>query len=585
VNIDAKLSAKVFSLLQIFEEPHFLELQTEELLQRIDIAILKFLKYFKMAYIGEQSTISTKIYRALTDQGGEYDNLNVMEKYIKKIFQNLKTYKNCANPVIISSLELFEDLSLSFLSSNLLVKLSLIQYIFKTHRTLNFRSLAHLTNSKIRTTFYATLCRLLFLGENTQTISDFIKPFEEVLLFLRDQLQFIKSTINKDTDCFNTTIIAFINIMRDLTGLIIACSTRKSYSLIFSWLYPYFPTILAILEIFGNLPVLSAAALRFLCEFVHNKSQRIDFGKSSPNGIFLFREVSKILVVFNKITKNIRKTEEKYRYKYKSIWRCLQALSLSLRGYFCNFAIFKLYEDKSLDDAFDAVVKMIMEVPMQNILAYRKVNYAYYGLLEIICGDHLSTLILCNSQTFLFFLKTIEEGLRSTDERIITQCSASLDHIFSFYYEEIVSSSMRSNLSAIPVTKSKGECEDKMMSIKKSFNDHMSFLNSDMISIFLTKLIELAIFETKHNQWSLSRPMLPLLLLSEDSICEIQFQIIKTQPKELQEQASKYLQVLTTDNEKKLDSKNRDKLTQKLVICCHGIHRNLYEQRTPYKHK
>lgn len=35
--------------------------------------------------------------------------------------------------------------------------------------------------------------------------------------------------------------------------------------------------------------------LKFMTEFVHNKAQRLQFDCSSPNGILLFRETSKII--------------------------------------------------------------------------------------------------------------------------------------------------------------------------------------------------------------------------------------------------------------------------------------------------
>jgi hypothetical protein len=38
----------------------------------------------------------------------------------------------------------------------------------------------------------------------------------------------------------------------------------------------------------------STAILKFMAEFVLNKTQRLTFDSSSPNGILLFRQVSKV---------------------------------------------------------------------------------------------------------------------------------------------------------------------------------------------------------------------------------------------------------------------------------------------------
>ncbi len=65
--------------------------------------------------------------------------------------------------------------------------------------------------------------------------------------------------------------------------------------LLFDWLYPaHMPTLLCCLEAWADCPEVTTAALKFMAEFVLNKTQRLTFDASSPNGILLFREVSKV---------------------------------------------------------------------------------------------------------------------------------------------------------------------------------------------------------------------------------------------------------------------------------------------------
>ena len=65
--------------------------------------------------------------------------------------------------------------------------------------------------------------------------------------------------------------------------------------LLFDWLYPaHFPVILLCLEAWADTPEVTTALLRFMAEFVMNKSTRLAFDSSSPNSILLFREVSKV---------------------------------------------------------------------------------------------------------------------------------------------------------------------------------------------------------------------------------------------------------------------------------------------------
>ena len=67
--------------------------------------------------------------------------------------------------------------------------------------------------------------------------------------------------------------------------------------LLFDWLYPaHFPTLRACLEAWADSPDVTTAMLKFMAEFATNKTQRLTFDSSSPNGILLFREVSKVSI-------------------------------------------------------------------------------------------------------------------------------------------------------------------------------------------------------------------------------------------------------------------------------------------------
>jgi hypothetical protein len=67
----------------------------------------------------------------------------------------------------------------------------------------------------------------------------------------------------------------------------------RTYSLLFDWMYPgNFRAVLCCLEAYADTPAVTTPLLKFVSEFVFNKSQRLTFDSSSPNGILLFREVS-----------------------------------------------------------------------------------------------------------------------------------------------------------------------------------------------------------------------------------------------------------------------------------------------------
>lgn len=67
--------------------------------------------------------------------------------------------------------------------------------------------------------------------------------------------------------------------------------------------------------------------LKFMAEFVLNKAQRLTFDSSSPNGILLFREVSKLIVAYGSRILSLPISTDVYALKYKGIWVSLTILS------------------------------------------------------------------------------------------------------------------------------------------------------------------------------------------------------------------------------------------------------------------
>lgn len=95
---------------------------------------------------------------------------------------------------------------------------------------------------------------------------------------------------------------ALIGLARDLRGLAFAFNTKTSYMMLFDWIYPsYTPILLRAIELWYHDPQVTTPVLKLFAELVQNRSQRLQFDVSSPNGILLFREASKIICSYGKI--------------------------------------------------------------------------------------------------------------------------------------------------------------------------------------------------------------------------------------------------------------------------------------------
>ena len=55
--------------------------------------------------------------------------------------------------------------------------------------------------------------------------------------------------------------------------------------MLFDWLYPqHFPVLVCCLEAWADTPAVTTAILKCMGEFVMNRTQRLTFDASSPNG-------------------------------------------------------------------------------------------------------------------------------------------------------------------------------------------------------------------------------------------------------------------------------------------------------------
>lgn len=76
--------------------------------------------------------------------------------------------------------------------------------------------------------------------------------------------------------------------------------STKSISLTFISYPAYTPILHRAIELWYHDPSVTTPVLKLFAELVVNRSQRLQFDVSSPNGVLLFREASKVIVNYGK---------------------------------------------------------------------------------------------------------------------------------------------------------------------------------------------------------------------------------------------------------------------------------------------
>jgi len=227
-------------------------------------------------------------------------------------------------------------------------------------------------------------------------------------------------------------------------------------------------------------------------------------------------------------------------------------LKAALCGSYVNFGVFRLYGDQALDNALNMFVKMMLAIPLQDLLDYPKLSQTYYVLLECLSQDHMGFLASLEPQVFLYILSSISEGLAALDTMVCTGCCTTLDHIVSYIFRELTVKNKKSRNDI------GGNSGDALLRVIE--------MNPQLLQQLLSTVLNIIMFEDCRNQWSMSRPLLGLILLNEEYFQQLRNSIIQTQPMEKQTTMVQWFDGLMDGIERNLMTKNRDRFTQNLSI-------------------
>ncbi|XP_046385116.1 exportin-7 isoform X2 [Ischnura elegans] len=532
--------------------------------EKLELAMLSFFEQFRKIYVGDQVQKNSKVYRRLSEVLGLSDESMLLSVFIRKIITNLK-YWGRSEQIITKTLQLLSDLSVGYSCVRKLVKLDEVQFMLNNHTSEHFPFLGNgvaVTEMRCRSMFYTSLGRLLMvdLGEDEDRFDAFMMPLTATFESIGQMLASAETPLFAAEEAKK----ALIGLARDLRGLAFAFNTKTSYMMLFDWIYPaYTPILLHAIELWNHDPQVTTPVLKLFAEMVQNRSQRLQCDVSSPNGILLFREASKIICSYGTHILGVEVPKgQTYPLKLKGISVCFSMLKAALCGNYVNFGVFRLYGDEALDNALNTFVKLLLSISQADLLDYPKLSQTYYVLLECLAQDHMSFLATLEPTVFLYILSSISEGLTAlganlnafTDTMVCTGCCATLDHIVTYLFRQLTQKGKKNRRGGRGVAGGAGG--DMFL--------HTLELNPDILRQILSTVLNVIMYEDCRNQWSMSRPLLGLILLNEEYFNQLRESIIRSQPPDKQAVMAQWFENLMDGIERNLLNKNRDRFTQNL---------------------
>ncbi|KJP89407.1 hypothetical protein AK88_00850 [Plasmodium fragile] len=499
----------------------------------------------------------------ITNNEDEENNDPLIDLIVSKILFNLNNRTECEQ-IVKRSLDLFHDLvsgmNIVCLEDKTPKLIVFARMLLKNEKVLN---LLHNRDSKFlkvakyykyRTNYYLILTKLLFMEQNLVSSS-----FEKYILPINNLLECIKREINlngKDIILKNNEIkLSFIGVLRDLRGICMACNNVETYNMFFNFFINSYPLednqmniLTSLVDVIWDNYNICIPFLKFMCEFVYNKSQRITFPKSSPNGILLFKVVSNILIIISNNLLQKEKFVDLYKEKYKIISLLLNMFNNCLNGDFVNFAIFDLYNDDILNNALNLALNLCLVIPTNDLLSYIKHLKPYFSFLDLVTKNFFQRILNLEFQLIADVIHNVKEGLCSFDYTVSMTCCSILDNIVTYIFTNRKSSNEQGQII-------KNFLENQPQALKEVLN----------------LMFHLILGGDFGSTWSMSQPLLGLILLDAQGYFKIQEQLISQQSEEKKQKLRHCFCKLMDHIESNLAPNNRENFTRNLYTFAQEI--------------
>ncbi|KAI9275093.1 armadillo-type protein [Helicostylum pulchrum] len=504
--IDSEITTKVLQLMDVqqsLQNQHGTTFMNEKL----DLAFIYFFQQFKKSYMCESN--GRDIYTKLSKVFGISDQVMMLDVIMRKIVSNLQ-YWSGSEVLIRRTLELFNELATGYGASKNLRKIETTRLILQNHMDSQIAFCQSEKQSENRILYFQILCKLLFADDNVdeRTFYEFIKPFDIRIRNL-GPLDSVEAFRQQNTRR------ALRDIFTDMCGFISPMQTRRHFILFFDWFYSeYSSVLLRAVEAWSCDPIVNSL-LSFYSEFVHNKSQRLGFEISSANGILMFRDASQIICSFGSqiIKQQIVDANQKYEYKYKGISQCFSIMSKCLGGRYINFGVLWLYQDKSINEALDMIIQLMLDVPLEDLLSFPDLSLSFFHLLDELSREQLMAMPSIPAEAFLYLMQACEEGVKSSDSLIRAHACSSVFNICSF----VIKGTEKAEREARSSTADSSSRRRSSVVSPQLPGSHwiMGYFGQfpQTLPSLLSTVFNLVLFDDNSDQWSLSRPLYSLMLL------------------------------------------------------------------------
>ncbi|KRX20843.1 Exportin-7-A [Trichinella nelsoni] len=554
--IEADLICRVLQLMQLTDAV----LTQRRGSARLESSYLWFLECFRKVYVSDTSRRMSKVFQKLSNVLGVTDETALLTILVRKAIQNLKNFTG--NQTLLSdSMKLIDNLSDGYSAAKIVSTLQDVNFLMNNHTAQHFPLLGldvDIKTMKLRTQFYFTLSRLVNLtcGENVEEeFNRLLAPFKDVITGLEEIFKVSDSSALQEERSKRSVI----GLGRDLRGILLACSSNLSFTRVFQQIYPtVFFIFNKAIKFWSTDHDLVSPIFRFCIELCDNRSARMNFKVSCPYGYLIFKEITNIVKTYVENILNIQDILEQHVYemRLKGFLLCFRMLRKLFVGQYLNFGVFYLFGDSSVDVLYQKFVQMAICISQTNLSEYPKLAEAFYMVIESSTQNIIVCFANLDVELQIFLLRRLLDGIGSFDTNVATCCCSSLDNFVDYLHQRL-----RRVQQQIGWTTTQTTLPAENDNCLKLVRQHPDVIQEIMVSI-LNKVL----FDDSRCQWSLSRPLLGLILLQEQFFNQWKVRTISSFPLEEQVHLVNFFEDLMIGVEHSLTSGNKDRFTANVNV-------------------
>ncbi|ORM41526.1 Exportin-7-A [Babesia sp. Xinjiang] len=549
---------------------------------RLEMSYLHFLTYFKKFFVSEHTkgSISGDCRERFSQVPGCPPGMDgaqyLLNRLVEKVFFNLQC-RVSDEGVIKKTLAFFSELSSGIdivhyadrsphlvVSARLILQCKTLRFALLNHADRGFRFLQLPQYGRYRTIYYSILCKLLLLelsgddehSDNVLKFEGFMDHHKNVI----DQLWNLTAPMLASPECKPT----IVGLMRDLKGICKSCVSVEAYQMFFNWIVnaPKQPgksrlhLMKRLVEACWSDCDIMVPLVKCLAEFLDNRGHRITFDKTSANGILLFKESAGIVMSYGlKLLQMLQSAgngprhsggdAETYKKIYKGVAACLQVLDHTLAGDYVNFGVFEVYGDATLDEVLRLAFELCLSIPIEDLQAYSKSLQPLYVFLDISTRLFMPQLLSLTPDNVAQLVNACLDGLCSYEVPVSLCAAGALDHFVTHIYNERNS------------TVTGGAPHPARIFLES----HIECLRRAMILIF-----NLLLSGDSNSAWSVSRPLLGLILLNQNEFAQLPQSLSVNMSEERKAKLQHCFAALMNGLDGTLSHQNKDTFTKNVYI-------------------